>query len=37
VFGAMAVAVLVLGLAAWALRLREFTDAWGRVLGRLRR
>jgi putative peptidoglycan lipid II flippase len=37
VFGAIGVAVIVLGLAAWALRLREFTDAWGRIAGRLRR
>lgn len=37
VFGAIAVSVVVLGLAAWALRLQEFMDAWGRVLGRLRR
>ncbi len=37
VFGAMGVAVVVLALTAWALRLQEFMDAWGRVIGRLRR
>ncbi len=37
VMGAMSVGVVVLALAAWALRLREFTDAWGRVLGKRRR
>ncbi len=37
VFGAMGVAVIVLALTAWALRLQEFMDAWGRVIGRLRR
>lgn len=37
VFGAIAAGVIVLGLAVWALRLREFTEAWTRVAGRLRR
>lgn len=36
VMGAIGVAIPVLALAAWALRLQEFMDAWRRVAGKLK-
>jgi putative peptidoglycan lipid II flippase len=37
VFGAILVALGVLGAAAWALRVQEFASAMARIVGRLRR
>ncbi len=36
VFGAITFGVVALGVSAWMLRLREFLEAWSRVVARLR-